>query len=101
VTLAAAADKATSGIASAASEGGGGGFRGGLDEGLMEAGDDEEEDYDEGAHASRSERAEEPAPPLRGLSLAAGDPAAAPGRTSRIGGAPRLRTRLFAARSFI
>ena len=79
----AAAEKAP-GLGPAGSGAGGSGFRGGLDEGLMDGGDDE---IEEGARVGGGGG---------GPPAAAGSPPATAGG-SRVNGAPRLRTRLFAA----
>ncbi len=86
--VALAAAEKQPGLGSAYSGAGGSGFRGGLDEGLMDGGDDEME---EGTRVGGA------GPPARGPPTVAGDPTAVAAGETRVGGAPRLRTRLFAA----
>ena len=89
-------DKVASSLTTSPSGNQSSGFRGGLDEGLMEADQDDEEE-DESEKAANSAR--EADAPARVASLpAATDPM---GRGPRTGGAPRLRTRLFAAQCIL
>ncbi len=93
--VALAAAERTAGLGDSTSGSGGAagtsGFRGGLDEGLMDGGDEEEAE-DGGSRGGGGGGGA----PARGPSLPSGDAAAAVGG-ARLGGAPRLRTRLFAA----
>ena len=95
MALAAAERSAGLGQGASGSTGGAGasGFRGGLDEGLMDGGDEEEAE-DGGSRIGGGGGGS--GAPARGPSLPAGDAAATAGE-ARLGGAPRLRTRLFAA----
>ncbi|CAL8466413.1 g5949 [Coccomyxa elongata] len=97
--VALAAAERTAGLGDSMSGSGGAagtsGFRGGLDEGLMDGGDEEEAE-DGGSRVGGGGGGA----PVRGPSLPPGDAVAAVGG-ARLGGAPRLRTRLFAAQCIL
>ena len=84
----AAVDRSQSGPGAAGTSGSGAGFRGGLDESLMEGTANEEDETAKGPAASAAPK-QPPALPEQG-SLGS--------QSIRLGTAPRLRTRLFAAR---
>ena len=85
----AAVDRSSAGLGSAGASGSGSGFRGGLDEGLMEGTADDEEDAG-GVPGSSPGAAQLQAPPPEQI--------AASSQSMHLSTAPRLRTRLFAAR---
>ena len=82
-------DRFSTGLGSAGASGSGSGFRGGLDESLMEGTADDDEDA--GVIPSSSSGAPEPRAPLP-------DQKSGSGQGMHLSTAPRLRTRLFAAR---
>ena len=83
----AAVDRSSTGLGSAGASGSGSGFRGGLDESLME-GTADEEDEAGGPRATAAAPVQLPALPEQGSMGSQG---------MRLGTAPRLRTRFFAA----
>lgn len=85
----AAVDKSLSGLGSAGALGSGSGFRGGLDEGLMGGTADDDEDAGVGpGSSSGAPQLQAPPPEQKG----------AGSQSVQLSTAPRLRTRLFAAR---